>query len=187
MRLRATLGDPQPKYLVKQLQPANSPSLLRVDFVELAVLFPGHAQRLSDLAVRLQAHGLQLLRAFGDQLQRQLPRSYTLLLGRIFEGPFDLLGLLMRIQLADFFEQLRVGVGEALQRHGLTGFFCNHGVFPLPTAGPVLQPAEIYQLLLGRHQRITRGIRWIAKHFSAAHKKSRKQRLFSTSHHARVV
>ncbi|MNH30956.1 hypothetical protein D3C79_912820 [compost metagenome] len=90
-------------------------------------------------------------------MQRQLPRLDTLLLRRIFECPFDLLGLLTRIQLADFFEQLRIGFGEALQRQGLTGFFCNHGVFPLPTVGPVFQPAEIYQLLLGCHQRIARG------------------------------
>ncbi|MNP56242.1 hypothetical protein D3C76_1509530 [compost metagenome] len=64
--------------------------------------------------MRLQAHGLQLLGGFGDQLQGQLPRLDTLLLGRILERPLDLLGLLARIQLTDLFEQLRVGLGKAL-------------------------------------------------------------------------
>ncbi|MNR66961.1 hypothetical protein D3C85_1907090 [compost metagenome] len=64
--------------------------------------------------MRLQAHGLQAPRGFGNQLQRQLPGLNALLIGRILECPLDLLGLLARIQLTNLFEQLRVGLGKAL-------------------------------------------------------------------------
>ena len=77
----------------------------------------------------LQAHGLQLLRTFGNQLQRQLPGLKPLLIGSILECPLDLLSLLTRIQLADFLEQLRIGFSEALQRQGLAGFFAIIRVF----------------------------------------------------------
>ena len=102
--------------------------LFRVDLVELAVLFPLHAQRLGHFAMGFEAHGLQLLGGFGDQLQRQLPGLQALLVGGILERPLDLLGLLARIQLTDLFEQLRIGFGEALQRQGLTGFFAIMGL-----------------------------------------------------------
>ena len=99
----------------------------------MAVLLPAHAQRLCHLPVGFQAHRLQLLGAFGNQLQRQLPRLKALLMSGIFERPLDLLRLLMRIKLTDLFQQLWMGLGKALQRKGLTGFFCNHRAAPLPT------------------------------------------------------
>ncbi|CAI8827056.1 hypothetical protein EMIT047CA2_240039 [Pseudomonas soli] len=114
------------KTLSNKQQPGRSPVLLRLDIVELAVFFPSQAQRLGHLAVHFQAHGLQLLRRLGDQLQRVLPGLDTLLLGCILERPLDLLGLLAGIQLTDFFEQLRIGLGKTLQRQGLARLFCDH-------------------------------------------------------------
>ena len=80
--------------------------------------------------MHLKTHGVQFFRALSDQLQGQFPGLDALLLRCIIKGPLDLLLLLVGAQARDFLEQLRVSCGKALQRNGLTGFFCNHDFLP---------------------------------------------------------